>query len=197
MVIPEGVLFQTNKAFQAVKKELLERFNVHTILSLPSGVFLPYSGVKTNVVFFDRNGSTSDIFYYEVNPEKKLTKNRPIQYGHFEEFLACWKERKLTENSWVVNVNDIKEYDISAKNPNSVEVVEHKAPLELVGSIKANNAQIDSLMDEIESILIGNDIEVITEDDPDYKYILAGRKERKEHPVKIDVSIDDVMKELT
>jgi type I restriction enzyme M protein len=155
VVIPEGVLFQTNKAFQAVKKELLERFNVHTILSLPSGVFLPYSGVKTNVVFFDRNGSTSEIFYYEVNPEKKLTKNRPIQNGHFEEFLACWKERKLTDNSWIVNVNDIADYDISAKNPNNIEVIEHKAPLELVESIKTNNAQIDGLMDEIEVILKG------------------------------------------
>ena len=49
-------------------------------------------------------------------------------------------------------------------------------------------------MDEIEEILIGSDIEVITEDDPDYKYILAGRKERKEHPEDY-VSIDEVIKE--
>jgi type I restriction enzyme M protein len=125
---------------------------------LPSGVFLPYSGVKTNVVFFDRNGSTSDIFYYEVTPEKKLTKNRPIQYEHFKEFIATWKERKLTDNSWIVNVNDIKEYDISAKNPNNVEVVEHKAPLEIVKSIKENNAQIDGLMDEIKEILEGKNV---------------------------------------
>jgi len=157
VVIPEGVLFQTNKAFQAVKKELLERFNVHTILSLPSGVFLPYSGVKTNVVFFDRKGSTSEIFYYEVNPPYKLTKNKPIQYEHFAEFLAVWKERKLTENSWIVNVNDIVDYDISAKNPNRVETVEHKAPLELVEGIKANNAKIDVLMDEIRAILENRD----------------------------------------
>jgi len=159
VVIPEGVLFQTNKAFQAVKKELLERFNVHTILSLPSGVFLPYSGVKTNVVFFDRNGSTSEIFYYEVNPEKKLTKNRPIQYKHFKEFIETWKERKLTDNSWIVNVNDIVDYDISAKNPNNVEVVEHKAPLEIVKSIKSNGAEIEKIMNEIEAVLRGKAID--------------------------------------
>ena len=158
VVIPEGVLFQTNKAFQAVKKELLERFNVHTILSLPSGVFLPYSGVKTNVVFFDRKGSTSEIFYYEVNPPYKLTKNKPIQYEHFAEFLDVWQERKLTENSWIVHVNDIVDYDISAKNPNKVETVEHKAPLELVEGIKENNAQIDVLMDEIKEILEGKNV---------------------------------------
>ncbi|MGE4511669.1 MAG: N-6 DNA methylase [Sulfurimonadaceae bacterium] len=158
VVIPEGVLFQTNNSFQSVKKDLLERFNVHTILSLPSGVFLPYSGVKTNVIFFDRNGSTSDIYYYEVNPPYKLTKNKPIIFEHFKEFLDCWKDRKETENSWIVNVNDIKDFDISAKNPNRVETIEHKSPIELVENIKINNSEINDLMDEIESILIGKDI---------------------------------------
>ncbi len=159
VVIPEGVLFQTNKAFQAVKKELLERFNVHTILSLPAGIFLPYSGVKTNVVFFDRNGSTSDIFYYEVNPPYKLTKNKPIQYEHFKEFLESWESRTLTDNSWIVNINDIKDFDISAKNPNNVEVIEHKAPIELVENIKGNNKEINDLMDEIEIILVKKNID--------------------------------------
>ncbi|ADR33563.1 N-6 DNA methylase [Sulfuricurvum kujiense DSM 16994] len=158
VVIPEGVLFQTNNAFQAVKQELLERFNVHTILSLPSGVFLPYSGVKTNVIFFDRNGSTSDIFYYEVNPLSKLTKNKPITYDHFTEFLAVWKERKITDNSWIVNINDIKDFDISAKNPNRNETIDHKSPIELVENIKLNNEEINDLMNEIEAILIGKDI---------------------------------------
>lgn len=159
VVIPEGVLFQTNNAFQSVKKDLLERFNVHTILSLPSGVFLPYSAVKTNVVFFDRAGSTNDIYYYEVNPPFKLTKNKPINNEHFAEFLDSWETRKITDNSWIVNVNDIKDFDISAKNPNKNETIEHKSPIELVENIKLNNAEINDLMDEIETILIGKDIE--------------------------------------
>ncbi len=158
VVVPEGVLFQTNKAFAAVKKELLERFNLHTVLSLPAGVFLPYSGVKTNVLFFDRKGSTTEIFYYEVNPPYKLTKNKPLLYEHFKEFLEIWKERKITQNSWMVNVNDIKDYDISAKNPNRVEVVEHKEPLEIVKNIKANSTKIENLVNEIEAIIKGKDI---------------------------------------
>ena len=158
VVIPEGVLFQTNNAFQSVKKDLLERFNVHTILSLPSGVFLPYSGVKTNVIFFDRIGSTSDIYYYEVNPPYKLTKNKPINYEHFKEFLQNWKTRELTENSWIVKKDEIKDFDISAKNPNKNEDIVHKSPIELVENIKGNNKEINDLMDEIEMILIGKDI---------------------------------------
>lgn len=159
VVIPEGVLFQTNNAFQSVKKDLLERFNVHTILSLPSGVFLPYSAVKTNVVFFDRAGSTNDIYYYEVNPPFKLTKNKPINIDHFAEFLDSWESRKITDNSWIVNINDIKDFDISAKNPKKNDAIEHKSPIELVENIKLNNAQICDLMDEIETILIGKNIE--------------------------------------
>ena len=159
LVVPEGVLFQTNNAFQSVKKDLLERFNVHTILSLPSGVFLPYSGVKTNVLFFDRSGATSDIYYYEVNPPYKLTKNKPILFEHFKDFLDCWRERKLTDNSWVVTISDVKEYDISAKNPNKRETIEHKSPIELVKTIKGNNKEINTLMDEIETVLVGKDID--------------------------------------
>jgi type I restriction enzyme M protein len=53
VVVPEGVLFRGGPD-QKVRKELLEQFDVHTILSLPAGCFLPYTGVKTNVIFFDR-----------------------------------------------------------------------------------------------------------------------------------------------
>ena len=70
-----------------------------------------------------------------------------------------WEKRELTNNSWIVNINDIKDFDISAKNPNNVEVIEHKSPLELVENIKGNNEEINALMDEIEAILIGKDID--------------------------------------
>jgi len=128
------------------------------VLSLPAGIFLPYSGVKTNVLFFDRNGSTSDIFYYEVNPPYKLTKNKPIQYEHFKEFLDIWEERTLTDNSWIVNVEEIKEFDISAKNPNKNETIVHKSPIELVENIKENNEEITILMDEVERLLMGKNV---------------------------------------
>ena len=226
IVVPEGILFQTSNAFGNVKKELCERFNVHTIVSLPSGVFLPYSGVKTNIIFFDRNGSTSEIYYYEVNPPYKLTKNKPLNYGHFKDFLECWKDKKITKNSWIVNLDEkiktaqkkaepyekllkthqtkltniknkiknlkktkenkekldklkaeakkeqklinennkkVKEilysvYDLSAKNPNNIEVIEYKAPAELIEDIKKNSNEINVLMNEIEEILKGKDI---------------------------------------
>jgi type I restriction enzyme M protein len=153
IIVPEGVLFQTNNAFTAVKKELLENFNLHTIVSLPAGVFIPYSGVKTNFLLFDRTGSTSEIWYYEVNPPYKLTKNKPITAEHLKEFTELFKKRSVTPNSWTVKVTDIKDYDLSAKNPNKQQDIEHLPPAEILAKLKANDAEISDLLDEIEKIM--------------------------------------------
>lgn len=155
IVVPEGVLFQTGNAFAKVKQELLENFNLHTILSLPAGVFLPYSGVKTNVIFFDRKGSTSEIWYYECIPPQKLTKNKPVQNEHLAEFVDLFTKRSETQNSWLVKADKLAEngYDISAKNPNNNAEVIHLAPTDIIANIKQNDAQITQLMSEVESIL--------------------------------------------
>jgi len=153
IVVPEGVLFQGNNAFKQVKKELLDNFNVHTILSLPAGVFLPYSGVKTNVIYFDRKGATSDIWYYELIPPYKLTKNKPIQYDHFKQFLELFESRIETDNSWIVNVNDIKDYDLSAKNPNIEQEEELLPPMKILEAIRTNDKELGDLINNIESLL--------------------------------------------
>lgn len=155
IVVPEGVLFQGNNAFKQVKQELLENFNVHTILSLPAGIFLPYSGVKTNVIYFDRTGSTSDIWFYELVPPYKLTKNKPIEYEHFKEFLSLFKSRKETDKSWLVKVEDIVETNISAKNPNTKQEETLLPPKETLYNIRTNNRELEKLIDEIECLLNG------------------------------------------
>jgi type I restriction enzyme M protein len=153
IVVPEGILFQTGNAFRNVKEELLANFNVHTILSLPAGVFLPYSGVKTNVLFFDRTGATTEIWYYECTPEQKLTKNKPIQYEHLQEFVELFPKRALSANSWLVKAADIVDTDISAKNPNTQTDIDHLPPREIMAHIKKNDTDIARLMAEVEQIL--------------------------------------------
>ena len=152
IIVPEGVLFQANNAFAQVKKELLENFNLHTIVSLPSGVFLPYSGVKTNVIFFERNGSTSDIWYYDVKPPYKLTKNKPIAFEHFDEFLNLYDKKGNSENSWKVNVKDVKNYDLSAKNPNEKVEIKLLSAKEILKQIESNDKEIDKLIADIKGI---------------------------------------------
>lgn len=154
IVVPEGVLFQTSGAFKQVKQELLENFNLHTILSLPAGVFLPYSGVKTNVLFFERNGGTSDVWYYEFEPEQKLTKNKPITDDHLREFVELYKVRTTTNCSWNVPGSKLAEnYDLSAQNPAKQEDAEHLMPSDILKQIRIKEKQVSVLLDEIESLL--------------------------------------------
>lgn len=155
IVIPEGVLFQTNQAFTNVKQDLLDNFNLHTILSLPAGVFLPYSGVKTNVIFFERKGGTKDVWYYEINLEAKLTKNKPIQYEHLEDFVKLYKKRSTTPNSWIVSAEEIRNrnYDLSAKNPAKQKEETHLAPSQIIKELKVNDKEINSLLQDIDNIL--------------------------------------------
>ncbi len=153
IIVPEGVLFNTWNAFQEIKKILLEDFKLHTILSLPSGVFLPYAGVKTNVIFFDRVGSTKDIRFYEVNLDRKLTKNKPITFEDMGDFLKCYKDKKITENSWIINVNDIKDFDLSAKNPNKIKEQIHRDPKDILEDIEKGNEKIGTIIQEIKKII--------------------------------------------
>ena len=159
IIVPEWVLFSTNNAFSQVKKELLEGFNLHTILSLPAGVFLPYSGVKTNVIFFDRAGGTQDIWYYECDPWYKLTKNKPIQYEHLRELVELATERRTGGHSWIMPISEIiaRGYDLSAKNPNKNTDIAHLPPREILANIRANDTKITGHMEAIESILEGRD----------------------------------------
>lgn len=166
VVIPEGVLFRGGPD-QKVRQELLEQFNVHTILSLPANCFLPYTGVKTNVIFFDRPKSqpasgtmaTESIWYYELTNdgfELKQTR-KPIPGSQIPGFLERWKKRVEGDNSWSVPVENIidRGYDLSAKNPNRKDDYEHRPALELVQSIKAKEERIMELLGELEGILEG------------------------------------------
>lgn len=159
VVVPEGVLFRGGPD-QKVRKELLEQFDVHTILSLPAGCFLPYTGVKTNVIFFDKREDgqgTETVWFYDLTNdgfELKQTR-KPIAGGQLPDFLAKQQGREVGGNSWVVAISDIaaKGYDLSAKNPSREEDYEHRPVLELVQSIKTKEERILELLCEIESVL--------------------------------------------
>jgi len=153
IIVPEWVLFNTSNAFQAIKKELLENYNLHSIVSLPAWVFLPYSGVKTNIIFFDRNGSTKDIWYYEIDLWRKLTKNKPITYEEIKHIPELLAKRENWENSWIVKVEDIKDYDLSAKNPNKQTEEIIRKPNEILNDLEQNDEQIRNLFSELKQIL--------------------------------------------
>ncbi|MBZ7947162.1 N-6 DNA methylase [Campylobacter sp. RM10541] len=161
IVVPEGVLFQNSNAFVSVKRDLLDDFNLECVLSLPSGVFLPYSAVKTNVLFFSKglrsiiDEKTKDVYYYELIPPYKLTKNKPLEYTHFDEFLKCYKDRKITANSYLVSLEELKNrnYDLSAKNSNVKEEKSLREVEEILDDLKQNQNKAKELFANILKII--------------------------------------------
>jgi type I restriction enzyme M protein len=113
MVVPNGVLF-VDGICARIKEELLKEFNLHTIVRLPNGVFAPYTGIPTNLLFFDRSGPTKEIWYYEQplpQGRKNYTKTAPIQFEEFGACLSWWQKREENERAWKVKAKDLLKYD--------------------------------------------------------------------------------------
>lgn len=163
IVQPEGILFRTSGAYKQVKKELLANYNLHTIISLPSGVFACVSpkggqGPKTNLLFFEKGKPTKEIWYYELQPpkgRKNYTKTRPIKDEDLEDAYKRWEKREISENSWIEKVEDIIErnYDLSAKNPNKMERKVYRKPKELVESVMEKEEEISILLEKLKRTL--------------------------------------------
>lgn len=153
IVVPEWVLFNTGEAFKNIKKEILENYNLHTIISLPGGVFLPYAGVKTNILFFDRVWGTRDIWYYEIALGRTLTKNKPITYNDIKDISVFQKTRANSPNSWIVKVEDIRDYDLSAKNPNKAVEPALASPSEILENIEKRNITIEEITQKLSQLI--------------------------------------------
>lgn len=161
VIVPEGVLFRGGPDAK-VRERLLTEFDVHTVLSLPAGCFLPYTAVKTSVLFFDRRmdgKTTGDVWYYDLKNDgfELQTTRRPIPGEQISDFLSKWKDCGEGKNSWSVPISEMKErnWDLSPRNPNASDDYQHRPPLELVQTIKAKEERIIELLGELEDLLEG------------------------------------------
>lgn len=102
VVLPDNVLFEAGRAGEGIRKRLLEGFNFHTLLRLPTGIW--YSpGVKANVLFFDkrpasRTVQTKELWVYDFRTNvHKTLKTKRLTHEDFDDFVSCYKKRKETE----------------------------------------------------------------------------------------------------
>lgn len=98
VVLPDGFLFAVDSNTKtAIKEKLLTEFNLHTVIRLPKSVFSPYTGIATNLLFFDKTGPTKETWFYRMDmPEghKNFSKTKPIKIDHFAPVIEWWKNRK-------------------------------------------------------------------------------------------------------
>jgi type I restriction enzyme M protein len=130
LVLPDGTLFGEGVKTH-IKEALLRDCNLHTIVRLPNGVFNPYTGIRTNLLFFTKGTPTNAVWYYE-HPyppgAKSYNKGKPIRIEEFDGEKAWWGSesdgfalRVETEQAWRVSVDEIKagNYDLDLKNPHN------------------------------------------------------------------------------
>jgi type I restriction enzyme M protein len=160
IVVPEGAL-SGGDAFAEVIKELLSNFNVHTIISLPSGTFANVTSVgpgpKANLLFFDRTRETREVWYYELTPSggANYTKTNPVRDEDLVDCWTKWQAREISVNSWTVPVQEVvaRNYDLVAMNPNREERIKD-LPIPAIIEVAANReTQIQGLVSEIQAIL--------------------------------------------
>lgn len=109
IVVPHGTLFADGIAAR-VKKQLLDEFNLSTIVRLGEGIFAPYTDIPCNLLFFEHGEPTRKIWYYELLPpadKKKYSKTRPIQYEEFDGLKNWWNNRLENECAWLVDFGNI------------------------------------------------------------------------------------------
>jgi type I restriction enzyme M protein len=125
IVLPDGTLFGEGVKTR-IKEKLLTDCNLHTIVRLPNGVFSPYTGIKTNLLFFTKGETTKDVWFYE-HPyppgAKSYNKTRPMRIEEFEAEKKWWKKRRTTEQAWKVSADEIAAggYNLDIKNPHNAD----------------------------------------------------------------------------
>ncbi len=137
IIIKNTFLSNDDNASKELRKELLENFNLHTILVLPQKVFT--AGVKTVVLFFDKGSPTKKIWYYDLALDRNLGKTNPLNNNDLEEFKTLQKTKADSDNSWTVPIDDFDKdtWDLSPANPNVEDTNEKRTPSEIIAEIEA------------------------------------------------------------
>lgn len=174
VIVPEGVLFGSTGAHKELRRQLIENNRVEAVLSLPGGVFQPYSGVKTSVLFFRKGGSTENVLFLHANHDGyKLDANHdnPIEaddlpglvsaYQQREANLATWQTRDTTAEWtgqwWFADATTVRanDFNLSAGRyrPISQSAVEHRDPRELLNELAAIEAEIVEEVEALKALL--------------------------------------------
>ncbi len=168
VVLPDNVLFEGGSG-ETIRKKLLEDFNLHTILRLPTGIFYA-NGVKANVLFFIKGRKTENIWYYDYRTNVKHTLvTKKMTRAHLDDFVACYNadninKRKETYNAETNPNGRWRKYDVTEilrRDKTSLDITwikqtsddaDYSLP-ELIEIIQEKSDNIKTAVDELVSLL--------------------------------------------
>jgi type I restriction enzyme M protein len=154
IVIKNTFLSNTDNASVSLRKLLLESCNLHTILDCPGGTFIG-AGVKTVVLFFEKGAPTRKTWFYQLEPGRNMGKTNPLNDADLAEFVELQKSFADSDKSWSIDANtiDADTFDLSVKNPNGGEVLEHRSPESIMADIAALDAESAEVLGNIKALL--------------------------------------------
>jgi type I restriction enzyme M protein len=150
VVIKNTFLSNTDNASVALRKELLESCDLHTVLDLPGGTFTG-AGVKTVVLFFEKGSATKNVWFYQLNLDRNLGKTNALNEKDLADFVELQKTKADSDNSWSIAVNNIDQatFDLSAKNPNKKVEAALRQPQEILEEMKVLDEESADILNSI------------------------------------------------
>ncbi|MGD9919458.1 MAG: N-6 DNA methylase [Paenirhodobacter sp.] len=154
IVIKNTFLSNTDNASVALRRELLESCDLHSVLDCPQGTFQG-AGVKTVVLFFTRGTPTRRIWYYQLDPGRSLGKTNPLNDADMAEFVTLQRSFATGPKSWITERAEIdaESCDLSVKNPNAPAAEALRAPEEIIDAILARDAETAEILGRIRGLL--------------------------------------------
>ena len=173
-IVPSGILFGSSNAHKAIRKEIIENNRLEAVISLPSGVFKPNTGVTTAILIFTKtgNGGTDNVWFYDMRADGFTLDDKRVPFGGsdipdiIERFanLDNERERTRTEQSFFVTREELAEngYDLSFNRYRIVEGdgTSHRAVAEIIADMKGEHLIAASKFNAAqENIEVGNEMD--------------------------------------
>jgi type I restriction enzyme M protein len=154
IVIKSTFLSNPDNASVALRKQILADCNLHTVLDCPGGTFQG-AGVKTVVLFFTKGEPTKKVWFYQLDPGRKMGKTNPLNDDDLEDFLKLAKTKAASPKSWTIDVKDVdtETCDLSVRNPNVPEEAPLRSPAEIIAEIERLDEESADILKKLKKLL--------------------------------------------
>ena len=166
VIVPQGVLFGSGKAFVAARKILVEKCELKAVVAMPSGVFKPYAGVSTAILIFTKGGETENVWFYDMQSDGYSLDDKRTKlegYGDLQDIVTQYKSRDpqqvsdRTAKCFFVSKKEIvaEKYDLSmSKYKEEVfEEIKYDKPKDILNRLKTLENELNSELAELEEML--------------------------------------------
>ena len=156
VIVPEGVLFGSTTAHKKLRTWLLDECRIRGIISLPSGVFKPYAGVKTSIIIFEHGGKTDKVWFYEITADGYSLDDKrtpPPDKNDIPDILEKWDSKPESERSWYAAKAEIVENDLNLTagryKPHVHEEVKYPEPKHIIAEVVEIENKITSSLNSL------------------------------------------------